>query len=375
MIMDIQTKQFYGLIFLFFFLLHPLSIKCQDFARIDSIAMNAPDLATRSLDDLAAYCQANAESELEKVRFYFVWIARNIRYDERMSKVPSIEFDQKKQSPQHVFRIHKAICTGYSRLFVYLCQISKIPVFYVAGYGKEDIRPDSIQTHAWNVVKVAGEWALFDPTWASNSLANDSSDLNLQFERYFMGSPDVFQKGHLPYDPAFQLTKDMMTRQEFFKNTEGDDAEKPEKPEEDFATLLNREHLLDSLSLTILSHRRGLAFMPEDSNIVVKLRGALKEKQFKAVKEAHDVLTDFSKSAEKSLEQLSIYVLKEWSDRFEKIAEPLQTAIETNREIEKLEIKEEKITEAKQSRQQIFDLIGYFSQSWNQVKEEMGKRN
>jgi hypothetical protein len=355
----------------FFLLILPLSIKSQNFARIDSIAMHAPDLATRTLDDLAAYCQANAESEVEKVRFYFVWVARNIRYDEKAAKIPSIDFDQKKQAPQYVFRSGRAICTGYSRLFERLCNISKIPVYYVAGYGREDVRPDSIQTHAWNVVKVGSEWALFDPTWASNSLVSDSSDLNTEFERYFMGQVDFFQKGHLPYDPVFQLSKDLVTRPEFFKYTEGGDSE---KPEEGFATVLNREYLLDSLSLTIFSHRRGLAFMPEDSNIVVKLRGALKEKQYKAVVEAHDVLTDFSKTAEKMLDKLSIYVLKEWSDRFQKLAEPLQTAIETNKEIETLETREEKILEAKISRQQIFDLVGYFSQSWNQVKDEMGRR-
>ncbi len=369
--MATQTKQSLGFLCLFYLLMPPLSIKSQNYARIDSIAMHAPVMATRSLDDLAAYCQANAASDLEKARFYFVWVARNIRYDEKAAKIPSVEFDQKKQSPQNVFRSHKAICTGYARLFERLCGMSKIPVYYVAGYGKEEIRSDSIQTHAWNVLKIDDEWALFDVTWGSNSISTDSSDLNIEFERYFMGLPDFFQKGHLPYDPVFQLTKDMVTRQQFFKNTEGEDSE---KPEDNFTAILNRDYLLDSLSLTISSHRRGLAFMPEDSNIVVKLRGALKEKQYKSVKEAHDVLTDFSQTAEKTLDKLSIFTLKEWSDRFQKIAEPLQTAIETNREIESLETKDEKVIEAKQSRQQIFDLIGYFSQSWNQIKEEMGKR-
>ena len=370
--MKIQPKQICRFLFLYFFLvLPPLSINGQNFARIDSIAMNAPPLATRSLEDLAAYCQANAHTELEIVRFYFVWVARNIRYDEVAAKIPNIEFDHRKQSPQSVFMMRRAICTGYSRLLSHLCQMSKIPVLYVAGYGKEDIRPDSIQTHAWNVVKVNGDWALLDPTWSSNALSADSSDLSLEFERYFMGSPDFFQKGHLPYDPVFQLTQETMTRQAFFRNTEGGDSE---KPSEDFATILNRESSLDSLTFTVLSHRRGFAFMPEDSNILVKLRGVLKERQYKVVKEAHDVLADFSRTAEKNLRNLSIYTLKDWSDRFQRLSNPLETAIETNREITGLETKDEKVTEAKQSLQQIFDLIGYFSQSWNQVKEEMGKR-
>lgn len=346
----------------------------QDFSRIDSIAMNTPSLAKRSPLDLAAYCQANAESELEKVRFYFVWVARNIRYDMNLAKVTNAEFDHRKQSPQYVFQSHKAICTGYSRLLEHLCRLSQIPVWYVAGYGKEAIRPDSIETHAWNVIKVNGEWSLFDVTWASNALESDSSDLNVEFERYFMSVPDVFQKGHLPYDPVFQLTKETVTRQEFFKAGSTASSGDSEKPLDDFTTILNHDYSLDSLSFTISSHRRGLAFMPEDSNIVVKLRGALKEKQYWMTKSTQDILLQFSNDADKNLEKLSIFSLKDWSERLDRLADPLQTAIDINKEIETLETKDEKIIEVKQTRQQIFDLVGYFSQSRKALKEEINKR-
>ena len=45
-----------------------------------------------------------------------------------------------------------------------------------------------------------------------------------------------------------------------------------------------------------------------------------------------------------------------------------------NKEIEKLETKEDKINEAKQSGRQIANLINYFSQSWDRVKIELEKR-
>ncbi len=343
----------------------------QNFARIDSIAMKAPLLATKSTADLVAYCKANARTDLEAVRFYFVWVARNIRYDEEAAKIVRLEFDSKKQSPQYVFENHKAICTGYARLLAYLCRQSNIPALYVAGYGKEESRVDSIETHAWNVIKIGEEWALFDPTWASNTLGIDSTFLGVHFERYFMGTTDYFQKGHLPYDPVFQLTKEVALRQVFFEHTEGGDFE---TPDEDFTTILNRDFALDSLDFMIQSHRRGVAFMQGDTNILVKLRGVLKEKQNLMLKAAHEGLLDFSKTAEKKVEKLSELALKDWSERFEKLAEPLQTALETNREIERLETKEEKISEAKLSGRQITELINYFSQSWNLVKAEIGKR-
>jgi Transglutaminase-like superfamily len=352
----------------------PLSMNGQDFSRIDSLAMNTPSLATHSPHDLAAYCQANAQSELEAVRFYFVWVARNIRYDMSAASISNADFDHQKQSPQYVFKSHKAICTGYSRLFEHLCRLSQIPVWYVAGYGKEPIRPDSIETHAWNVIKVNGEWAVLDATWASNTLESDSSNLTVEFERYFMSLPDFFQRGHLPYDPVFQLTAETITRQEFFKAHSAASSGDSEKPIGDFETILNRDFALDSLSFTISSHRRGLAFMPEDPNIVIKLRGALKEKQYWTTQKAQTVLLDFSKNADRNLETFSIYSLKEWSERLDKLTEPLQSAIDINKEIERLETKDEKIVEVKRIRQQIFDLIGYFSQSRKAVNVEIEKR-
>ena len=367
-----------GFLCLFFLHIAPLSMSGQIFARIDSLAMKAPLLAQRSPLDLAAYCRANADNQLEAVRFYFVWVARNIRYDESLSVVSNADFDHGKQSPQYVFSSKQAVCTGYSRLLEHLCRLSDIPVMYVAGYGKELINNDSIETHAWNVIKVNGGWALFDVTWASNTLESESSELDEDFERYFMPTPEAFQKGHLPYDPVFQLTNEMITRQAFFKSNtmalkHAEDADS-QKPEADCVSILNRDYALDSLSFTIESHRRGLAFMPEDANIVIKLRGALKQKQYWLTKNAQDILFDFSKTADKTLNKLSIYALKEWAERLEKLAEPLQTAVDTNKEIEGLETTDEKIIEVKQSRQQIFDLIGYFSQSWKAVKEEIEKQ-
>ncbi|MBL7813645.1 MAG: hypothetical protein JNL70_01480 [Saprospiraceae bacterium] len=371
-----KNKTFMIGLFLYLSVLLPLSMRGQNFARIDSIAMHAPPMATRSLSDLAAYCQANAHSDLEIVRFYFVWVARNIRYDERAAMMTTINFDARRQSPQFVFRSQKAICTGYSRLMEHLCKLSNIPILYVAGYGRGETYADSIETHAWNVVRVNGEWGLIDATWASNTLAKDSSELNIEFERYFMGISYEFQKGHLPYDPVFQLTKDLIKRYEFFKNkvqyTEGVESK---TPDEDFTTILNRDYRLDSMSFTIQSHRRGLSFMPEDTNIVIKLRGALKEKQHGILTNAHEVLLDYSNSAEKQLTTLSIYTLRDWSNRFGELSELLKSALDINAEIISLETVDEKIAEAKLTQKQIFDLIGYFSQSWNQVKDAISKRN
>lgn len=51
----------------------------------------------------------------------------------------------------------KALCEGYSKAFMYLCQKSGIECICVAGYSGED--------HMWNMIKLDGEWYHIDVTW------------------------------------------------------------------------------------------------------------------------------------------------------------------------------------------------------------------
>ena len=49
------------------------------------------------------------------------------------------------------------VCAGYSRAFQYLMQQVGIPCYYCTGYSGED--------HAWNIVKIDGEYYNVDVTW------------------------------------------------------------------------------------------------------------------------------------------------------------------------------------------------------------------
>ncbi len=49
------------------------------------------------------------------------------------------------------------VCAGYSRAFQYLLQQLGIPCYYCVGYSGED--------HAWNIVRVDGEYYNVDTTW------------------------------------------------------------------------------------------------------------------------------------------------------------------------------------------------------------------
>ena len=51
----------------------------------------------------------------------------------------------------------EALCEGYAKAFMYLCQSVGIECFCVAGYAGED--------HMWNMLKLDGEWYHMDVTW------------------------------------------------------------------------------------------------------------------------------------------------------------------------------------------------------------------
>ena len=51
----------------------------------------------------------------------------------------------------------KALCEGYSKAFMYLCQAVGIPCICIEGYAGED--------HMWNMLKLDGEWYHMDVTW------------------------------------------------------------------------------------------------------------------------------------------------------------------------------------------------------------------
>lgn len=111
-------------------------------------------------------CQ-DANSDSVRVAKIYDWITSNIRYDFKA-------FWKGKPSaigPDEVLSRKKAVCEGYARLMVALCQAQDIPAARVSGYTRNRFSdPDEaflFPDHAWVAVRVNGRWFLFDPTWDS----------------------------------------------------------------------------------------------------------------------------------------------------------------------------------------------------------------
>jgi len=200
------------------------------------------------------------QTDREKVRAIFVWIATNIEYNYTAYK-NNIELYQ---NINEVMSTGKAMCFGFSLLFEEFCDRADLDCLIIEGYAKglgyEEGQKLDKPNHAWNAVRIGNSWYLMDVTWASGTpreLAANQRVIDL--ESYFMTPPEDFIKTHLPQDPTWQLLKSKMTLEEF-----EDGPKVSEETERSIDHYSPADYSgLDEFDRDILYYRRSMEFNPE----------------------------------------------------------------------------------------------------------------
>ena len=179
--------------------LQPLPVN--PFAKIDGHARNVPASAEQDLQSLAAYLIEPTQTDLEKARSIFVWLTDNISYDDRAYN-DGVYGDL---SSEGVLHSRKAVCEGFSNLYLKLgkemgLEIKKV-VGYSKGYGFQQGRKISKTDHAWNVIKIGDYWKIFDATWGQGNGQNVNGKLKTvkKFDDYWF-NVDAYEAifSHLP---------------------------------------------------------------------------------------------------------------------------------------------------------------------------------
>jgi len=184
------------------------------FARIDKHAANTPKKYEKSLSELANYLVIPAANETEKVRSLFSWIAFHIKYDDEEYNANAI----KSYNAQEIINRKKGVCDGYSTLLSALCEEaglqSKKIIGYAKGYGYSPGRKFDDTNHAWNAVKIDGQWKLMDATWASGyGKAKNGKMVSIsRFDEYWFDVDSrEFIFTHLPEEQKWQFTPDLIS--------------------------------------------------------------------------------------------------------------------------------------------------------------------
>lgn len=133
-------------------------------------------------------------SNYEKILKAHDYIILNSRYDERLESEGSVPPES--NSSYGVLALGVGVCEGYAKAFKHLLDVLNIESMIVVGTSRDE-------NHAWNLVKIDGEYYHIDPTW-NDPVTNDGSDILRH--NYFNLSDKKISKTHIwdrdKYPPA-----------------------------------------------------------------------------------------------------------------------------------------------------------------------------
>jgi transglutaminase/protease-like cytokinesis protein 3 len=217
------------IIFLFF---SNICFSQKRMANFSSIDWNVKNMDAPTVDSLAKKITASYQTDLEKTRAIFSWIAQHISYntgifnsgrgyrpvkfvldrDDTVSSKSAVE-----QTAEKVFRRRTAVCDGYAKLFKTLSDYAGVESEVILGYGKCYLEKDARfrTNHTWNAVKIDSNWYLLDVTWASGYVSFANEFVQHMDESYFLTPPQQFILDHYPEDLKWVLLEHPPTLREF----------------------------------------------------------------------------------------------------------------------------------------------------------------
>jgi hypothetical protein len=140
-------------------------------------------------------------SEYEKVRYAYEYVIKNTVYQEDV---------QDDQNIYSVFGKKGSVCAGYSKAIQYLLKRTGIECSYVAG---EAIGQGA---HAWNIVRVDGEYYYLDATWGEFNIEDNSEPEKSIFYDYFCVTTAELLKSHQPDQTLIEYPEFTATAANYF---------------------------------------------------------------------------------------------------------------------------------------------------------------
>ncbi|KAF2340654.1 transglutaminase domain-containing protein [Flavobacterium tistrianum] len=205
---------------LIFLLLNSIFINftfAQKISEVDKIIAKYPK-SFDSTEKLADKIEKDFDSDYDRARAIYSWIAFNIRYDYNAYLNPprtqgfSYSSEAEKQRKikqlndnliQKAFKSKKAVCEGFTALYQHLATLMGIKCEIIRGDSKISVRDIGRKTtssnHAWNMVLIDKKWRLLDVTWGQGYYDSSKGRMVNDFNpAYFDTDPDYFFAKHFP---------------------------------------------------------------------------------------------------------------------------------------------------------------------------------
>ena len=159
-------------------------------------AWEARDPSALAGDDREIYDAAEAVlaeimrdgmTDLEKETAAYGWLTDNVDYDWTLQDALA-ETDRRSYGPYGGLVNRAAVCLGYAASFQLLMDMCGVECITIVGAAFS-----STGDHAWNMVKLNGEWYCVDVTWDANGREQMGADYAW---RYFNVTSDEMGKNH-----------------------------------------------------------------------------------------------------------------------------------------------------------------------------------
>lgn len=210
-----------------------LSAYAQDFSSIGMKVDLYPSFS--KVENLANQIDKDFDSDEEKVRATFYWLAKNIRYNlrefynpkqrsyrfsysseaERLQKLQAI----KDRLINKAFQTKLGVCEEYAQSFKKVCDLLGIEAHVIKGYVRINTSEigaiPSSTNHAWNAVKLNGRFVVLDATWAAGYEFQNRWVRDFNPYYYDISNTDIF-KTHYPKERLWILRLGRMAIDEFF---------------------------------------------------------------------------------------------------------------------------------------------------------------
>ena len=151
------------------------------------------EVLQRQLEENAAACIAGMPrdaDDYEKAKYLYEFLAQTVEYDWSVYDAITAENGSGAgQTAADALVGKSAVCAGYSNAFGYLAQQVGLQSVYVMGTARGD-------SHAWNVVKLDGDYYYVDATWGD--------------PQFVQGNGEASELDHVNYDYLCVTTSDIM---------------------------------------------------------------------------------------------------------------------------------------------------------------------
>jgi len=140
-------------------------------------------------------------SEYERTLAVYEYLIQTTDYDTSvMNKIANglngLKDDEiiRSQTIASVFIDRKTVCSGYSKATQYL--LNKVGIFCVYISGSARGQGDN---HAWNLVKIDGDYYFLDTTWGNPVSMNPAQEKRMTYNYFLLTSREI-SKSHTPND-------------------------------------------------------------------------------------------------------------------------------------------------------------------------------